>query len=81
MSLFEVEVQHHMDASGLFCPEPVMLLHHKVREMVVGDLLQVVATDPSTERDIPKFCRFLGYELVDVQQKNECYYYLIRKGD
>ncbi len=58
-----------------------MLLHNKVREMAGGDLLKVVATDPSTERDIPKFCRFLGHELVDVRQKDDCYYYLIRKGD
>ncbi len=78
-SLFEHEIQHHMDASGLFCPEPVMLLHNKVREMTTGDILEVIATDPSTERDIPKFCHFLGYELVAAKQKDDSYHYLIRK--
>lgn len=75
-------IQHHLDARGLFCPEPVMLLHNKVREMQAGDLLEVLATDPSTTRDIPKFCRFLGHELVAQEKLEEQgeYRYLIRKG-
>lgn len=72
---------HHLllDARGLYCPEPVMLLHNRVREMEHGDLLRVLATDPSTERDIPKFCRFLGHELVEESHDSNEYSYLIRK--
>lgn len=80
MSVFEIQADHHMDATGLFCPEPVMMLHNKVREMAAGDLLEVVATDPSTERDIPKFCQFLGHQLVENRQHQDRFYYLIRKG-
>ncbi len=68
-----------LDACGLFCPEPVMLLHNKIREMQNGDLLRVVATDPSTTRDIPKFCIYLGHELLDESQADDKYYYLVRK--
>ncbi len=53
-----------LDARGLLCPEPVMMLHKRVREMQTGERLLVLATDPSTTRDIPKFCQFLGHELV-----------------
>jgi len=49
-----------LDATGLNCPEPVMMLHQKVRDLPPGGLLKVIATDPSTQRDIPKFCVFLG---------------------
>lgn len=80
MSIFEIQADHYMDAKGLFCPEPVMMLHNKVREMADGDLLEVVATDPSTERDIPKFCQFLGHQLVQNLEQDGCFYYLIRKG-
>jgi tRNA 2-thiouridine synthesizing protein A len=80
MSIFELQADHQMDASGLFCPEPVMMLHNKVRDMADGELLEIVATDPSTERDIPKFCQFLGHQLVANTSANECFYYLIRKG-
>ncbi|MBV0931965.1 sulfurtransferase TusA [Marinobacterium weihaiense] len=70
-----------LDASGLLCPEPVMLLHNKVREMAAGEVLKVIATDPSTQRDIPKFCTFLGHELLSQGlSDNQSYEYLIRKG-
>ncbi|MBA1275244.1 sulfurtransferase TusA [Stutzerimonas azotifigens] len=68
-----------LDASGLNCPEPVMMLHNKVRDLAGGELLKVIATDPSTQRDIPKFCVFLGHELVDQQEEGGNYLYWIRK--
>ena len=69
-----------LDACGLYCPEPVMMLHNKVREMASGEVLQVVATDPSTERDIPKFCHFLGHELVGQEQTDDKFFYWIKKA-
>ena len=75
----EETVDALLDATGLYCPEPVMLLHKKVRELAAGGLLKVIATDPSTQRDIPKFCMFLGHELVAQQVESNSYLYLIRK--
>lgn len=70
-----------LDARGLLCPEPVMMLHKRVRELGVGDELVVLATDPSTTRDIPKFCRFLGHELLEAGQPEAgLYRYRLRKG-
>ena len=79
--MVEVKADHIMDACGLHCPEPVMLLHNKVREMTSGQVLQVLATDPSTQRDIPKFCTFLGHELIAQDADDERFFYYIRKGD
>lgn len=68
-----------LDASGLFCPEPVMMLHNKIRDMNAGEVLMVIATDPSTTRDVPKFCLFLGHELVEKTQDEKTFRYWIRK--
>ncbi len=57
-----------------------MLLHNKIRDMAEGEVLQVLATDPSTERDIPKFCRFLGHELLAQEEFEGNYRYLLRKS-
>jgi len=75
-SLVEVA---EVDARGLFCPEPVMLLHNRIRDLAGGQRLRVTATDPSTTRDIPKFCVYLGHELIDQQKRDGEYIYLIRK--
>ena len=58
-----------------------MLLHKKIREMAAGDILEVVATDPSTQRDIPKFCTFLEHELLEQRESGEGeFFYRIRKN-
>jgi tRNA 2-thiouridine synthesizing protein A len=46
---------------------------------VPGGLLKVIATDPSTRRDIPKFCVFLDHELVGQHEEAGTYLYWIRK--
>ena len=68
-----------LDARGLYCPEPVMLLHNKIRDIPAGTFLRLTATDPSTQRDIPKFCLFLGHELVSSADNAGEYVYLIQK--
>lgn len=70
-----------LDASGLFCPEPVMMLHNRIRDMADGEVVEVIATDPSTTRDVPKFCHFLGHELVAQEQVDGRYLYYVRKRD
>lgn len=71
-----MEFDHKLDATGLLCPEPVMMLHQAMNDANVGEIVYVMATDPSTERDITNFCHFLGHELVDfsVDQGKFCYW-------
>lgn len=57
-----------------------MMLHNIVRDVDAGEVIEVIATDPSTTRDIPKFCNFLGHELIEQQERDKKYYYYIRKG-
>ncbi|WOG29768.1 sulfurtransferase TusA [Endozoicomonas sp. 8E] len=75
-----IEINYELDTSGLLCPEPVMMLHNKVRDMKTGETVRVIATDPSTQRDIPKFCNFLDHELLSHEQLEKQYIYLIRKA-
>ncbi len=69
-----------VDALGLKCPEPVMMLHAAIRKAQAGTCLQLLATDPSTERDVANFCRFLNHETVATRHTGEQFVYLIRKA-
>ena len=71
---------YELDTRGLYCPEPVMLLHNKIRDVELGSLIRVWATDPSTTRDVPKFCNFLGHELLEQSQQDSEFRYLVRKN-
>ncbi|GBO89040.1 sulfurtransferase TusA [Marinobacter salsuginis] len=78
MSATEYDLE--LDARGLFCPEPVMMLHNRINDVQPGGVLRVVATDPSTTRDIPRFCQFLGHELISKVEDDDLFVYLIRRG-
>jgi tRNA 2-thiouridine synthesizing protein A len=69
-----------LDATGLVCPEPLMIVRNKVREMASGQVIHVLATDPSTSRDFHNFCRFMGHELLAEEAQGERLEYWIRKG-
>jgi len=56
-----------------------MLLHREMRSMAVGERLRVVATDASTQRDIPKFCEHLGHALLASAQTGDEFHFLICK--
>ena len=57
-----------IDARGLHCPEPLMLVKNKVRELAEGDVLHVLATDPTTERDFEHFCQFMKHDYLGVDR-------------
>lgn len=80
MSTLFCDATHELNAIGLRCPEPVMMVRKKVRLMAEGETLLVSADDPSTTRDIPSFCRFMDHTLVASETEQAPYRYLIRKG-
>ena len=63
---------HTLDAQGLRCPEPVMMVRKTVRGMQAGETLLIV--------DIPGFCTFMEHELVAKETDSLPYRYLLRKG-
>ncbi|WP_417707548.1 sulfurtransferase TusA [Rheinheimera aquimaris] len=68
-----------LDALGLRCPEPVMMVRLQMRKMQVGETLLIIADDPATTRDIPAFCRFMDHELVASEATDLPYRYLVKK--
>ena len=67
------------DATGLLCPLPVLRANRKMRELAVGGLLTVRATDPAAEQDFPAYCRQTGHELVSATRDGDVLVFVIRK--
>ncbi|MBO4966673.1 MAG: sulfurtransferase TusA family protein, partial [Pseudomonas sp.] len=42
MSFTDLPVDGTLDATGLNCPEPVMMLHQYIRDLAPGGLLKVI---------------------------------------
>ena len=48
---------------------PVIKTQNKVKELAVGDILDVVCTDPGALSDIPAWARITGHEIVETGKK------------
>ena len=76
----DISIDNELDATGLRCPEPLMLVRNEMMDMESGQILKIIATAPSTRWDLPKFCKFLDHELIDQKVDDGMYSYWIRKG-
>ena len=54
-----------LDTRGLNCPLPILKAKKALADMVSGELLRVVSTDPGSTRDFQAFARQTGNELVE----------------
>jgi tRNA 2-thiouridine synthesizing protein A len=53
-----------LDARGLNCPLPILKAKKALADMVSGEVLKIVATDPGSVRDFQAFAKQTGNELV-----------------
>ncbi len=74
------QTDHTLDAIGLRCPEPVMMVRMNIRKIASGETLLIKCDDPSTARDIPSFCRFMEHELLATQTEILPFLYVIKKS-
>lgn len=76
----DIQIHHQLDAQGLRCPEPVMLVRKQIRHMNEGEILLIIADDPATTRDIPSFCEFMDHTLMKSETKNLPFRFWVKKG-
>jgi tRNA 2-thiouridine synthesizing protein A len=55
----------------MLCPLPVIKTQDKVAELQIGDILEVVCTDPGALNDIPAWCRINGHEVLDRRETDD----------
>mgnify|MGYP006790713117 FL=1 len=56
-----------IDAKGLKCPEPLMLLHKAIYEAESGEEVRLISTDPMSVPDVKKFCEYLEHKLKEIK--------------
>lgn len=68
-----------LDATGLFCPEPVFRTKIEIEKMQVGEVLVVSADDPAAEDDISRWVTRNGHELLDMTKDGNTITFQIKK--
>jgi len=61
-------VQQHkiVDSRGTSCPGPITDLFKAYRKAELGDIIELLATDPAAKPDVEAWTRKSGNELLDV---------------
>ncbi len=71
-----------LDARRLLCPMPVIRLQDCIEKQVSGTRVRITCTDPGTLNDIPTWCRINGHRVVETDQLDHEYIFLVQKdGD
>lgn len=68
---------YKLDARRMFCPMPVIRTQDKIKELAVGDTLEVVSTDPGALNDIPAWCRINGHKVLETRDCDDEVFVLI----
>jgi len=66
-----------LNARRLLCPLPVIRTQDKVKQLKIGDRLEVICTDPGVMQDIPAWCRINGHKVIAATAGNHEYTLLI----
>lgn len=70
-----------LNTHRLLCPMPVIRTQDKVKQMAVGDELEVICTDPGALHDIPAWCRINGHEVLETISGDGEYTVVLRVGE
>lgn len=69
-----------LDVKGLNCPLPILRAKKAMKDVSIGDILEVHATDPGSIKDFEAFCRQTGHELVQSLEEGGIYKYKIKRS-
>ncbi len=62
------EVHKTLDARNLSCPMPVLKAKKALKELDIGLVLEILATDPGSMADFPAWTRSTGQELLSSEE-------------
>ncbi|MGJ7532602.1 MULTISPECIES: sulfurtransferase TusA family protein [Variovorax] len=74
-----MQVDRELDTRGLNCPLPILKAKKSLNEMLSGQLLKVVSTDPGSIRDFQAFARQTGNELMEQETVGSDFIHVLKR--
>ncbi len=72
-------IHTQIDCIGLFCPMPIVKIREAIRDVAVGEVIEMVSDDPASEPDMKSWSRRTGHELVEMSRDGAIYRFLVKK--
>ncbi len=72
-------IDHTLDATDSLCPMPLLKLKLCLKGMEAGQVVELMASDATSTKDIPAFCQLAGHTLIASEQRGKCYLFRVKK--
>ncbi len=77
---YKGEVHQTLDARNLSCPKPILKSKKALKALEIGQVLEILTTDPGSKTDIPAWAHVSGQELISAEESGpKDYRFLIRR--
>jgi tRNA 2-thiouridine synthesizing protein A len=73
------DIDKELDTSGLNCPLPVIRAKKTLLGMGDGQVLHVIATDPSSVKDFEVFAKQTGNDLLESKEEGGAFHFFLKK--
>ena len=74
-----IEITQTVDARGLSCPMPIVKTAQAVKLLPSGAVVELLATDAGSIKDVAAWCRATGNELIEQSLDDAVYCFVIRR--
>lgn len=64
IDLHALKADQVVDARGTSCPGPILAAKKGIGAVPAGGLMEVLATDSGTRKDLPAWCKKVGHEFL-----------------
>lgn len=57
-----------LDCIGLYCPMPIVKTAQKIKDLKVGEVLEIIADDKGIRQDMPAWTQTTGHEFLGIEE-------------
>ncbi|MHA1935338.1 MAG: sulfurtransferase TusA family protein [Candidatus Thorarchaeota archaeon] len=75
----DYDISREFDASGLRCPMPILKAKKEIKEVEIGQILKVIATDIGTKKDFPAWAARTGNEILELVEESDKLVWYIKR--
>jgi tRNA 2-thiouridine synthesizing protein A len=58
-----------LDCVGLYCPMPIVKTSQTMKQMKIGEILEIIADDKGIKQDMPAWCKTTGNECLGIEEQ------------
>lgn len=68
-----------LDCKGLACPMPIVKLSVEITKMKVGDVVEMLSTDPGSLADVPSWAKSTGNAVLETKQEQGLIRFFVKR--